>query len=158
ELPGQGPALVAGAGAAAGARPARVPAALPAPAQGARGDGEGRPAAGARGRAVPHAEALRIVLLDPPSFTAPYDHALASALARRGPEVTLLPSPFTHGDVPEPHGYVREEVFLPWSSRLLRRSPRARTRVVLKGLEYGPSAVRLLRRVRALRPDVVHVQ
>ena len=31
---------------------------VPAPAQGARGDGEGRPAAGARGRAVPDAEAL----------------------------------------------------------------------------------------------------
>ena len=101
---------------------------------------------------------MRIALLDPPSFTAPYDHALASALARRGHEVTLLTSPFTHGDVPEPDGYVREEVFLPWSSRLLRRSPRTRARVALKGLEYGPSAVRLLRRLRSLEPDVVHVQ
>jgi glycosyltransferase involved in cell wall biosynthesis len=101
---------------------------------------------------------LRIALLDPPSFTAPYDHALASALARRGHEVTLVTSPFAHGDVPEPEGYAREEIFLPWSSRLLRRAPRTRARVVLKGLEYGPSAVRLLRRVRSLRPDVVHVQ
>jgi glycosyltransferase involved in cell wall biosynthesis len=101
---------------------------------------------------------VRIALLDPPSFTAPYDHALASALARRGHEVTLLTSPFAHGDVPEPDGYTREEIFLPWSSRLLRRSPRTRARVVLKGLEYGPSAVRLLRRVRSLQTDVVHVQ
>ena len=29
---------------------------------------------------------------------------------------------------------------------------------MLKGLEYGPSAARLLRRVRRLDPDVVHVQ
>ena len=33
---------------------------------------------------------MRIALLDPPSFTVPYDHALASALARRGHDVTLL--------------------------------------------------------------------
>ena len=56
---------------------------------------------------------MRIALLDPPSFTVPYDHALASALARRGHDVTLLTAPFTHGDVPEPEGYRREEIFLP---------------------------------------------
>jgi glycosyltransferase involved in cell wall biosynthesis len=101
---------------------------------------------------------VRIAILDPPSFTAPYDHALASALARRGHEVTLLTSPFSHGDVPEPEGYRREEVFLPVSSRLLRRTPRSRARLVLKGLEYWPSAAWMLRRIRALEPDVVHVQ
>jgi glycosyltransferase involved in cell wall biosynthesis len=101
---------------------------------------------------------MRIALLDPPSFTVPYDHALASALARRGHDVTLLTAPFTHGDAPEPEGYRREEIFLPVSSRLVRRSPRSRVRLVLKGLEYGPSAARLLRRVRALDPDVAHVQ
>ena len=101
---------------------------------------------------------MRIALLDPPSFTVPYDHALASALARRGHDVTLLTAPFTHGDVPEPEGYRREEIFLPVSSRLVRRSPRSRARLVLKGLEYAPSAARLLRRVRTLDPDVAHVQ
>jgi glycosyltransferase involved in cell wall biosynthesis len=101
---------------------------------------------------------MRVALLDPPSFTAPYDHALASALARRGHEVTLLASPFTHGEVPRPDGYRREEVFLPLSSRLVRRAPRSRGRLVLKGVEYLPSAVRLVRRVQTLRPDVVHVQ
>ena len=101
---------------------------------------------------------MRIALLDPPSFTVPYDHALASALARRGHDVTLLTAPFTHGDVPEPEGYRREEIFLPVSSRLVRRSPRSRARLVLKGLEYLPSAARLLRRVHALDPDVAHVQ
>lgn len=101
---------------------------------------------------------MRIALLDPPSFTVPYDHALASALARRGHDVTLLTAPFTHGDVPAPEGYRREEIFLPLSSRLVRRSPRSRARLVLKGLEYVPSAARLLRRVRALAPEVAHVQ
>jgi glycosyltransferase involved in cell wall biosynthesis len=101
---------------------------------------------------------MRIALLDPPSFTAPYDHALASALARRGHDVTLLTSPFAHGDAPEPEGYRRDEVFLPLSSRLVRRRPRSRLRLVLKGAEYVPSAAWLLRRVRALEPDVAHVQ
>src|SRR5436305_3978054 len=101
---------------------------------------------------------MRIALLDPPSFTVPYDHALASALARRGHDVTLLAAPFTHGEVPEPEGYRREEIFLPLSSRLVRRTPRSRVRLVLKGLEYVPSAARLLRRVQALDPDVAHVQ
>jgi glycosyltransferase involved in cell wall biosynthesis len=101
---------------------------------------------------------MRVALLDPPSFTAPYDHELAAALARRGHEVTLLTSPFTHGEAPAPDGYRRDEVFLPLSSRLVRRAPRSRVRLPLKGLEYGPSAVRLLRHIRSLRPDVVHVQ
>ena len=101
---------------------------------------------------------MRIALLDPPSFTVPYDHALASALARRGHDVTLLTAPFTQGDVPAPEGYRREEIFLPLSSRLVRRAPRSRARLVLKGLEYAPSAIRLLRRVRTLDPDVAHVQ
>jgi glycosyltransferase involved in cell wall biosynthesis len=101
---------------------------------------------------------MRIALLDPPSFTAPYDHALASALARRGHDVTLITSPFTHGEAPVAEGYVREELFLPVSSRLVRRSPRSRARLVLKGLEYPPSAVRVTRRLGRLEPDVVHVQ
>jgi glycosyltransferase involved in cell wall biosynthesis len=101
---------------------------------------------------------VKIALLDPPSFTVPYDHALASALARRGHDVTLLTAPFTHGDVPEPDGYRREELFLPVSSRLVRRAPRSRARLVLKGLEYAPSAARLVRRVHKLDPDVAHVQ
>ena len=101
---------------------------------------------------------MRIALLDPPSFTAPYDHELAAALARRGHDVTLLTSPFTHGVAPAPEGYRREEIFLPLSSRLARSAPRSRVRLPLKGLEYGPSALRLVRRVRALQPDVVHVQ
>ena len=101
---------------------------------------------------------MKVALLDPPSFTVPYDHELASALAGRGHDVTLLTSPFAFGRVPQPAGYGREELFLPFSSRLVRRAPRSRARLVVKAIEYGPSAARLARRVRALRPDVVHVQ
>ncbi len=97
-------------------------------------------------------------MLDPPSWTLPYDHALSAALARRGHTVHLLASPFVHGPSPVPAGYVREDVYLPVTGKLLRGRKRTRAGVILKGLEYVPSAVRGRRRVEALGPDVVHVQ
>jgi glycosyltransferase involved in cell wall biosynthesis len=101
---------------------------------------------------------MRVAILDPPNFTAPYDHSLASALAERGHEVHLLTSPDLVGSARAPNGYRREETFLPLSGRLLRRWPRSRARVLVKGAEYVPSVWASLRRLRALRPDVVHVQ
>jgi glycosyltransferase involved in cell wall biosynthesis len=101
---------------------------------------------------------VRIALLDPPSYSPAYDHRLASALGRRGHEVELLTSPFAYGDLPAADGYRRREVFLPLSGRLLRRAPRSRLRFVVKGVEYVPSAVRLVRHVNAFRPDVAHLQ
>jgi glycosyltransferase involved in cell wall biosynthesis len=99
-----------------------------------------------------------VVVLDPPSWTLPYDHGLSSALARRGHTVHLLVSPFVHGPAPEPSGYVREDVYLPLSGRLLKGRKRTRASGVLKGAEYAPSAVRGARRVEKLAPDVAHVQ
>jgi glycosyltransferase involved in cell wall biosynthesis len=101
---------------------------------------------------------LKIALLDPPSYSPAYDHHLAAALAARGHEVDLITSPFAHGDPPRPTGYRRSELFLPWSSRLLRRAPRSRLRFLLKGAEYLPSVGRMLRTIGVMRPDVVHVQ
>ncbi len=101
---------------------------------------------------------VRIALLDPPSYSPAYDHHLASALAARGHEVELLTAPFAFGEPPAPDGYRRRELFLPLSGKLLRRSPRSRLRFVVKGAEYVPSVLRLIRGVNALRPDVVHVQ
>jgi glycosyltransferase involved in cell wall biosynthesis len=98
---------------------------------------------------------MRIALVDPLAFTPPYDHSLAAALAKQGHAVTLLTSPFPHGHPPAPAGYAREEIFMPVSSRVFRRSP---LRLAAKGLEYLPSVARLLRRVERLDPDVVHVQ
>jgi len=101
---------------------------------------------------------MRIALVDPLGYTTPYDDRLAAALAERGHDVYLLTSPFLLDRAPEPRGYTREELFIPRSSRLLRTTPRARFRRLLKGAEYLPSVRRLLRRVEALEPDVVHVQ
>jgi glycosyltransferase involved in cell wall biosynthesis len=101
---------------------------------------------------------VRIALLDPPSYSPAYDHHLASALAGRGHDVELLTAPFAFGEPPAPDGYRRRELFLPLSGRLLRRAPRSRLRFVVKGAEYVPSVLRLIRGVNALKPDVVHVQ
>ncbi len=101
---------------------------------------------------------MRIALLDPPGFTPPYDHSLASALARRGHSVHLLTAPDLHGTAREADGYRRHETFLPLSGRLLRRRPRSRARGLVKALEYPASVARSLRTLASLRPDVVHVQ
>jgi glycosyltransferase involved in cell wall biosynthesis len=101
---------------------------------------------------------LRVALLDPPSYSPAYDHHLGAALGHRGHDVELLTAPFAHGDPPVPDGYRRRELFLPLSGRLLRRAPRSRLRFLVKGAEYVPSVVRLVRAVNAFRPDVVHVQ
>jgi glycosyltransferase involved in cell wall biosynthesis len=95
---------------------------------------------------------VRIVLADPPAFTPSYDHDLASALVRAGAEVELVTSRFRFGAVPEPEGYVRNELFYPLSSRLFRG--RSRLRLPLKALEHVPGTLRLVRRPA----DVVHLQ
>jgi glycosyltransferase involved in cell wall biosynthesis len=98
---------------------------------------------------------MRVALVDPLAYTPPYDHALATALAAEGHDVTLLTSRFPHGQAPVPEHYGREELFAPLSTRLFRRAP---MRLALKAAEYPPSVLRLLRRIERLDPDVVHVQ
>jgi glycosyltransferase involved in cell wall biosynthesis len=94
---------------------------------------------------------VRVLLADPPAFTPPYDHALASALARAGAEVELVTSPFRFGEAPAPDGYRRTELFYPVSSRVFRRS---RLRIPVKLLEHPVGLARLRRR----RADIVHLQ
>ena len=100
---------------------------------------------------------MRVVHVDPFAYTPPYDDGLCAALARRGHDVTLLTSRFLHGPTPPPRGYAREEIFLPLSARLFASRPRSPLRFPVKAAEYGPSVWRLLRRVRALQPDVVQL-
>ena len=94
---------------------------------------------------------MRVVVADPPAFTPPYDHALAAALARAGADVELVTSRFRFGNVPQPDGYRRSELFYPLSSRLFRRS---RLRLPLKVLEHPLGLARLAR----TPADVVHLQ
>jgi glycosyltransferase involved in cell wall biosynthesis len=98
-----------------------------------------------------YCRAVRVTLVDPGAFTIPYDHALASALARRGLDVELVTSRFRFGRAPEPDGYRRRELFYPVSSRLFGRS---RLRLPVRAAEHLVGLTRL----RRLRTDVLHVQ
>ncbi|MGL6279038.1 MAG: glycosyltransferase family 4 protein [Gaiella sp.] len=93
---------------------------------------------------------MRILLADPPSFTPPYDHELAAALARAGADVELVTSAFRFGERPAPEGYALRELFYRRSagveSRPLRR--------VLRVLEHPLGMARLL----ATERDVLHLQ
>jgi len=94
---------------------------------------------------------MRVLLADPPAFTPPYDHALASALARAGAQVELVTSPFRFGEAPAPDGYRRSELFYPVSSKVFQRS---RLRIPVKLLEHPVGLTRLRRR----KADIVHFQ
>ena len=72
---------------------------------------------------------MRVVQVDPFASTPPYDDRLCAALARRGHDVHLLTSRFLHGPSPVPHGYRREELFLPVSARLFGSRPRTPLRL-----------------------------
>jgi glycosyltransferase involved in cell wall biosynthesis len=96
---------------------------------------------------------VRVLIVDPAAYTLPYDHHLASALARRGVDVELLTSAFRFGDSPTPAGYARRELFYPASTRLFGAS-RSSLRLPLKAVEHGAG----LWRLRGLPRDVLHVQ
>ena len=97
--------------------------------------------------------ALRVALVDPSAFTPAYDHALAAALARRGAEVELITSRFSHGSVPAPEGYRVRERFYRRAARLGSHSP-ARTAAKIAAHVPGMLALRAATR----HADVVHLQ
>jgi hypothetical protein len=100
---------------------------------------------------------MKISVVDPLSYTPPYDHHLASALAARGHEVELITAPFAHGDAPVPDGYERHELFARRTG-LLGTGRRSWLSRALKGLEYMPSVGRMLGHIDHVHPDVVHVR
>jgi len=93
---------------------------------------------------------MHVVLADPPAFTPPYDHELASALARAGARVELVTAPFRFGARPAADGYTLAESFYPRSSGIRRDALRRLARVV----EHPVEMRRLLRRPS----DVLHLQ
>jgi glycosyltransferase involved in cell wall biosynthesis len=93
---------------------------------------------------------MRVLLADPPAYTPPYDHELATALAAAGADVELLTSRFRFGQTPAPIGYRRREAFYPLSTHLRARVPR----LALKALEHPLGLARLA----TARPDVTHLQ
>ena len=93
---------------------------------------------------------MHVVLADPPAFTPPYDHELASALARAGAQVELVTAPFRFGARPVPDGYTLDESFYRRSSLIGRKAPR----IAMKALEHPFGMRGLLSRPA----DIVHLQ
>jgi glycosyltransferase involved in cell wall biosynthesis len=93
---------------------------------------------------------MRVVVVDPPAYTPPYDRELCAALARAGADVELVTSRFRFGRVAVPEGYAAREWFYPLSSRLRGM----RLRLALKAAEHPLGMARL----GLARPDVLHVQ
>jgi glycosyltransferase involved in cell wall biosynthesis len=96
---------------------------------------------------------IRAAIVDPSAYTPAYDHALSSALARAGAGVQLVTSRFAYGEVPEPDGYVRQELFY----RRARGDAGSRARRLSK-LASHQGDMRELRRLTAATADVVHFQ
>jgi glycosyltransferase involved in cell wall biosynthesis len=96
---------------------------------------------------------MRVQLIDPSADVLPYDHALASALARRGTGVELVTSHFVHGPAPAPDGYEVTRSFYRLATG--RAARRARLRRALKVAEHVPDMLRLRRRANA---DLIHWQ
>ena len=97
---------------------------------------------------------MRVQIIDPSADVLPYDHALASALARRGAHVELVTSRFVHGPAPAPNGYAVSESFYRLATRLGARRPPLRR--ALKVAEHVPDTLRLRR--SAGRADLLHWQ
>ncbi|HEU0024299.1 MAG TPA: glycosyltransferase family 4 protein [Thermoleophilaceae bacterium] len=97
---------------------------------------------------------MRVQLIDPSADVAPYDHALARALAARGAEVELVTSRFVHGPAPEPAGYSVSTPFHRLATRTSADAPRRRR--ALRLLEHVPDMLRY--RGHAGEADVRHYQ
>jgi glycosyltransferase involved in cell wall biosynthesis len=95
---------------------------------------------------------VRVHVVDPSSYTPPYDHALCNALSLADTAVELFTSRFPYGPVARPDGYVRHEFFY----RAALGSPGGRVRMLSKLAQHVPDMLRYRRAARSA--DVVHFQ
>jgi glycosyltransferase involved in cell wall biosynthesis len=99
---------------------------------------------------------MRVLLVDPSLFTAPYDAALNGGLVANGVAPTWLVRPTRDGDRQEiPEEYV-DDFFYRRTERMTFLPQRLRT--LAKGLAHALGLARLVGRVLVRPPDVVHFQ
>ena len=94
---------------------------------------------------------MRVVVVDPPAYTPPYDRSLCSALARAGADVELVTSRFRFGAVARAEGYDAREWFYPLSSRM----GGTRLRLAVKALEHPFGMARLAANEARRHPHAV---
>lgn len=97
---------------------------------------------------------MNVAIIDPSGFTLPYDHCLASALAKQSCGVMLAtiraPSELW-ADQPT---YELCEHFYRFGGRF----PRNKVRTFVKGCEHPLDLERLIHRLQRLQPDIIHFQ
>jgi glycosyltransferase involved in cell wall biosynthesis len=101
---------------------------------------------------------VRVLVVDPPLFTLPYDLELCRALGQAGSHVELVGRPLRDYEVGSEKGVTLRPLFYRMTDRggdAWRTSPLTK---ILKGLEHGAGLLALDRLVARLRPDVVHFQ
>jgi len=106
------------------------------------------------------ARPVRVFFVDPFGIAglAHYNYCLCQALVRAGADVTLLTSTMYELDSWQ-HDFQVErlaELWDPFTSENLRRGKGLVTKVG-KGLAYWRSMIRIIRRIYAARPDVLHL-
>jgi glycosyltransferase involved in cell wall biosynthesis len=101
-------------------------------------------------------QALRVLLVDPSLFTAPYDAALTRGLLEAGVLPSWAVRPERSTDEPQLPPERSEALFYRWIER--QDWLPARLRVACKGLSHALGLGRLVARVLRDRPDLVHFQ
>jgi glycosyltransferase involved in cell wall biosynthesis len=99
---------------------------------------------------------MRIAMVDPSSFSLPYDHHLCRGLAKLGHDVTLYcgqRSFYAWGKTP----YNLEQTFYGITEQIGDQFPGGAA-TILKGIEHIIDSGRLIRQLTTTDPDVVHVQ
>jgi glycosyltransferase involved in cell wall biosynthesis len=103
------------------------------------------------------AESLRIALVDPSLFTAPYDARLADALSDLGHDVAVYGETRSPGGEPLPLRAVRELFYTELASLRSRRWPRPAIRLA-KGALHWRGMKRLVDDLHHNTPDIIHFQ
>jgi glycosyltransferase involved in cell wall biosynthesis len=94
-------------------------------------------------------------MVDPSSFTPPYDHHLCEALAETGWEVKL----FTSGKTDwKPNTYRRVRGFYPLTESRMGTTLPDTIRLLAKGGEHFVGMMQLAARLRRWDPDIIHFQ
>jgi glycosyltransferase involved in cell wall biosynthesis len=99
---------------------------------------------------------LRVLLVDPSLFTAPYDAALTQGLLDAGVEPSWAVRPVRAGDRQELPADRVDPFFYRWVERATFLP--AKLRSAFKGLAHALGLAKLVWRVARDRPDVVHFQ
>ncbi|HEY2416900.1 MAG TPA: glycosyltransferase, partial [Steroidobacteraceae bacterium] len=101
------------------------------------------------------AAAIRVILVDPLLFTAPYDAALTQGLLTAGVEPLWVTGPARWSDQNEIPRQLLAELFHRPVDNV--RRPRL-LKAALGAMAHATGLMRLVRYARALRPDIVHFQ